>query len=708
MPKQILIDSCFGMVRTAISEGRELLDYYEESPDQGRNKGNIYRGVVKKVDAPIQAAFVKFAGGRDGFLPLRDAAGKPPKPGDSVLVQVVKDEVADKGAALTAKLSLSGRYLVYIPERDGEGGISSKISDEERAALKKILGQLRIPDGASVILRTAASDKSVEALQEDLDLLIGTHRELAEKFDAGGEPALLFREAPPALRYLREYYTDEIERVWVNQEDVLEQCRQFFHQYEPDSVSKVVLSQDGPLLFQRLGLEADVEKLSLRRVSLRSGANFVIDQTEALVAIDVNSAKAGGRGEEPKPKEAKGRGKDRRHGGDLEETVFAVNKEAAGEIARQLRLRDLGGIIIVDFIDMEQEKHRRQIEETMRKALATDKAKVKVYDISPLGIMQISRQRLRKAGHQFSHLHCESCQGRGWHPSATAGALGALRKAEEKLIGKKPGLGLSITVPYPVANRLINDFREHLNGLEKRYGCNLRVTAMPAASGDAAIVVLGGGEGGGEVRGRDSAPAPSAARQREPRQPEARPQTAAPAPGRERRQGTGKRREIAKPVEISGTETSGLDKSGIDKRGTRKSAEPAREPLREPAAEPIAHPDRIAAEGEVEGEGRGGSGGVARTGRKRGHRGGRGRRRGGENAINEGAVPGERRTPAAREKTVPQPRPVPQARSASVRTPVERPAKEASAAEGSRSRPRRRRGRGGSTKTPEAGRGAAG
>ncbi|MBW8777345.1 MAG: ribonuclease E/G [Stenotrophomonas sp.] len=170
MAKQILIDSSFGMVRTAIAEDNDLVDYYEESPEQGRYKGNIYRGVVKKVDAPIQAAFVKFAGGRDGFLPLRDAsAGKPPKPGDTVLVQVVKDEVGDKGAALTAKLSLSGRYLVYIPERDGEGGISSKITDEDRAALKKVLEDLRFPDGASVILRTAATDKSVAELQADLD-----------------------------------------------------------------------------------------------------------------------------------------------------------------------------------------------------------------------------------------------------------------------------------------------------------------------------------------------------------------------------------------------------------------------------------------------------------------------------------------------------------------------------------------------------------
>lgn len=584
MAKQILIDSYFGMVRTAIAEGQELVDYYEESPEQGRNKGNIYRGVVKRVDAPIQAAFVKFAGGRDGFLPLRDAAaGSPPKPGETVLVQVVKDEVGDKGAALTSKLSLSGRYLVYIPERDGEGGISSKITDEERAALKKAMAELQVPEGASLILRTAALDKGVAELQADLDRLIEAHREIVDKFSQGKEPGLLFREAPPALRYLREYYTEDVERIWVNQEDVLDQCRQFFYLYEPKSASKVVFSQDGPLLFQRLGLEADAEKLSSRKVALPSGANIVIDQAEALVAIDVNSAKAGGRPEEAKAK-AKGRGKGRgqRAGGDLEETVFAVNGEAAVEIARQLRLRDLGGIIIVDFIDMEQEKHRRQIEDIMRKALAQDKAKIKVYEISPLGIMQISRQRLRKAGHQFSRLGCEACQGRGWHPSPSAGAMAALRKLEERLHGKKAGQSLSVSVPYPVANKLMNEFREHVVGMEKRYGCSIKLNALPAASGEPTVAVLGGGDA---APGRDARPAEGqgpARRENRPQErqgdarqagrPEGR-QAAAGDPGR--RGGRGGERDAA-----AGSRRDGRDgrrqtpDQGRPERGERPERQP--------------------------------------------------------------------------------------------------------------------------------------
>lgn len=571
MAKQILIDSYFGMVRTAIAEGNELVDYYEESPEQGRNKGNIYRGVVKKVDAPIQAAFVKFAGGRDGFLPLRDAAaGKAPKPGDAVLVQVVKDEVGDKGAALTAKLSLSGRYLVYIPERDGEGGISSKITEEERAALKKVLEELRFPDGASVILRTAASDKSVAELQADLDRLIESHREIVDKFGKGKDPGLLFREAPPALRYLREYYTEDVERIWVNQEEVQDQCRQFFYLYEPKSASKVVLSQDGPLLFHRLGLEAEVEKLSSRKVTLPSGANIVIDQAEALVAIDVNSAKAGGRAEEPKGK-ARGKGRSNRGGGDLEETVFAVNKDAAAEIARQLRLRDLGGIIIVDFIDMEQEKHRRQIEEVMRKALSRDKAKIKVFEISPLGIMQISRQRLRKAGHQFSRLACDACQGRGWHASPSAGALAALRKLEERLHGKKAGQSLAVSVPYPVANKLMNEFRDHVIAMEKRYGGTVRLNALPMASGEPLVSVLGGGDAGV----REARPAereePAARRQPAQRQAEERGQ------GRREDRGEGRARgRVEERDQGNGEGASQRDGEGRG-RGNRQDGRRARD-----------------------------------------------------------------------------------------------------------------------------------
>jgi ribonuclease E len=534
MAKHILIDSYFGLVRTAISQGGKLLDYYEESPDQGRSKGNIYKGIVKKVDSHIQAAFVRYGGGRDGFLPLRDVSSRSGEscesgvtegggdggkesgsrnglePGDSVLVQVVKDEVGGKGAALTTRLSLSGRYLVYMPVRGGEGGISSRISDEDRAALKKSMSELQIPSGGCVILRTAALNKNTAELQADLDRLDEAYREIREQGAARKEPGLVYREAPPALRYLREYYTPDVDRIHVNQEDVLEQCRQFFYLYEPKAAAKVVLSPDGPLMFQKLGLEAEVERLSSRKVPLPSGANFVIDQTEALVAIDVNSAKSGGgaagpagsrgeahgsgRGEDKDGEEERGDGRRRR---DLEETVFAINMEAAAEIARQLRLRDLGGIIIVDFIDMEEDHHRRKVEEAMRRALASDKAKIKVFDITPLGIMQISRQRLRKAGPHFSRASCESCQGRGWHASPAASAFSALRRMEEKLQSRKGYSSLAVTAPYPVANHLLNEFRRHVLALEERHGAVIRILAAPEAAGEPAFAVqsLDAGEG---------------------------------------------------------------------------------------------------------------------------------------------------------------------------------------------------------------------
>jgi ribonuclease E len=510
--KQILIDTNFGLVRTALAEelpsgnGLALLDYYEEPPEQGRTKGNIYKGTVKKVEGHLQAAFVKYGPGRDGFLPLRDS-GKPPQAGDRILVQVVKDEVGDKGAALTTKMSLSGRYLVFLPGKDGDGGISSRLGDEDRAEMKKIMSQLRIPEGASIILRTAALHKEPEELQADVDRLAETWREIVDEAAGRKEPGLVFREAPPALRYLREYYTPDVAKIWVNQEEVLEECRRFFYVYEPKSAAKVMLSQDGPLMFHRLGVEAEVEKLSQRRVGLASGANIVIDQTEALVAIDVNSAKA-----RPEGTSRGEGGRDEDH--DLEDTVFAVNKEAAVEIARQLRLRDLGGIIIADFIDMEEEKHRRQVEEVMRKALAADKAKVKVFEISPLGIMQISRQRLRKAGPNLSKRPCETCQGRGWHVSPAAEALAALRRMEEKLHAKKTTL-LMAAAPYPVANQLLNEFREHVVALEARHACVIRISATGAHDGETLITATGAAEAGkaakpGRARAAAAASSPDA------------------------------------------------------------------------------------------------------------------------------------------------------------------------------------------------------
>jgi ribonuclease E len=543
MAKHILIDSYFGLVRTAISQGGKLLDYYEESPEQGRSKGNIYKGIVKKVDSHIQAAFVRYGGGRDGFLPLRDVSSRSGesgdaegaedeeggresgqrsslKPGASVLVQVVKDEVGGKGAALTTKLSLSGRYLVYLPVRGGEGGITSRVSDEDRAALKKSMSELQIPPGGCVILRTAALNKTTAELQADLDRLDEAYREIREQGATRKEPGLVYREAPPALRYLREYYMPDVERIHVNEEDVLEQCRQFFNLYEPKAAAKVVLSPDGPLMFQKLGLEAEVERLSARKVPLPSGANFVIDQTEALVAIDVNSAKSGGgaagssgsrgdshgsgRGDDKDGEEERGDGRRRR---DLEETVFAINMEAAGEIARQLRLRDLGGIIVVDFIDMEEERHRRKVEEAMRRALAPDKAKIKVFDITPLGIMQISRQRLRKAGPHFSRTSCESCQGRGWHASPAAAAFSVLRRMEEKLQSRKGYSSLAVTAPYPVANHLLNEFRRHVLALEERHGAVIRILADPAPAGEPAFSIqsIEGGDGKASGAGKAAA-----------------------------------------------------------------------------------------------------------------------------------------------------------------------------------------------------------
>jgi ribonuclease E len=611
MAKHILIDSGFGLVRTALTVNGKLVDYYEESPDQGRSKGNIYKGIIKKVDPHIQAAFVRYGSGRDGFLPLRDvpfrsgeeSSGKEGGgtrkkaglgPGDAVVVQVVKDEVGGKGAALTTKLSLSGRYLVYMPDSDGDGGVSSRLSDEERAAMKKALSELRIPDGAAVILRTAALNHPTEELQADLDRLLESHREIEEQAYDRKEPGLLFREAEPAYRYLREYYLPDVERIWVNQDEVLEQCRAFFNLYEPGSAAKVSLSKDGPLMFQRLGVEAEVERLSSRKVTLPSGANFVIDQAEALVAIDVNSAKSGNSRGDANGKEGAGkasRGGDRRARKDLEETVFAINMEAAQEIARQLRLRDLGGIIVVDFIDMEEDRHRRKVEEAMRRTLSHDKAKIKVYDISPLGLMQISRQRLRKAGPLFSKTSCEACQGRGWHASAASASLAVLRRLEDRVQGRG-GRSLTVTVPFPVANHLLNDFRSHVLDLEARHGVAVRILADANASGEAVFAAAPseapaggppkeaaasgerGEREGRKERGRDRGDGRSG-RQRQDGQERQERQQGQDGRNRGRDRGVPQPRPDQGPVEDASTEIASREPDGVEAFREEPNLEPA-------------------------------------------------------------------------------------------------------------------------------------
>jgi ribonuclease E len=473
IPSYIAIDASFHWIRTALVEQGVLTDVYEESPERGRLKGNIYKGVVRRIDAKIHAAFIRYGQGRDGFLPLKDAertgsgsaASKPLKEGDEILVQVLKDEVGEKGAALTTRLSLSGRSLVYLLEKEGEGGVSSRLSEEDRSRLRSVLQELKVPDGSGVILRTAALSKGVADLQADLDRLSLLEKEIRDGFSRRRDPGLLWREAPPITRYLREYWQKTFDKVWVNTEEAFAECRAFFSQHEPEDLHKVELSVHGPALFEQLGLEETLAKLESSKVPLASGANIVIERTEALVSIDVNSARSKG-GEAGK---------------EAEENLFRINCEAAAEVARQIRLRDLGGIIVVDFIDMEESGHRAELEALMKSLCSRDKAKVKVYGLSPLGLMEINRQRLRKIPETRELPICPQCHGEGHVEMGEGQALKALRLLAARMSEKPGEWGATLSLSSDAAAHLWNEHRQDLEDLEQRYASRIRLQVHPGS-----------------------------------------------------------------------------------------------------------------------------------------------------------------------------------------------------------------------------------
>jgi len=470
MPTYVAIDTCFQWIRTALVENESLTDFYEESPDRGRLKGNIYKGVIRRIDPKIQAAFVRYGQSKDGFLPLKDiqksASAQAVGEGDAVLVQVLKDEVGEKGAALTTRLSLSGRALVYLLDKDGDGGVSARLGESERSRLRAVLQELKVPEGASVILRTAALSKSLPDLQADLDRLSLVEKEIRDAFARRKDPGLLWREAPPITRYLREYWQKSFDQVWVNTEEALTECRHFFLQHEPDDVDKVKLSAQGPGLFEKLGLEAALAQLETSKVTLASGANIVIERTEALVSIDVNSA----------------RSKSDEADQELKENIFRINCEAAVEVARQIRLRDLGGIIIVDFIDMPEAKHREELEALMRAHCARDKAKVKVFGLSPMGLMEINRQRLRKIPETRELPICQVCQGSGRMEAIDGQALKALRLLAVRLAEKPGQEGGVLTVPADLAASLWNDYRRDLEELEAGHQARVGLEIQPSGN----------------------------------------------------------------------------------------------------------------------------------------------------------------------------------------------------------------------------------
>jgi ribonuclease E len=466
-------------LRVAIVDGQKLVDLDIESASREQRKGNIYKGIITRIEPSLEAAFVDYGEERHGFLPFKEVAraffksdvdvGRARiqdalREGQQVIVQVEKDERGTKGAALTTFISLAGRYLVLMPNNPRGGGVSRRIEGEERNELRDTLDQLEVPQGMSVIARTAAIGRSAEELRWDQNYLLQLWRaiESAAGLGAPGEsptadestkPFLIYLESSLVIRAIRDYYQPEIGELLIDTEEIYEQARAFMQTVMPANVGKVKLYRDDIPLFSRFQIEHQIESAYARHVNLPSGGAVVIDHTEALVAIDVNSARA-------------------TRGGDIEETALRTNLEAADEVARQMRLRDLGGLIVVDFIDMESQRNQREVETRFRDALRFDRARVQVGRISRFGLMELSRQRLRPSLEETAHINCPRCSGTGFIRGTESTALHVLRILQEEAMKENTG-AVHAQVPIDVSSFLLNEKRSEIQKLEARLKVNI-------------------------------------------------------------------------------------------------------------------------------------------------------------------------------------------------------------------------------------------
>ena len=476
MVKKMLINAChLEECRVAVvAEGLlEELDI-DINTRKEATLGNIYKGVITRVEPSLQAVFVDYGAGRNGFLSINDVhpsyfpesfegARRRPriqdvfKKDDHAIVQVNKEERYKKGASLTTNVSLAGRYLVLMPGTD-LCGVSRKIEDEdERKKLKEILKQLKLPQNMGFIIRTAGMGRTKTELVRDLEYLMKLWQSIEKNMADALRPSLLHREHDLVIRAIREHYSPDISEILVDEKEVHKKVREFFHQVMPKYEKLVKLYQEKRPLFNKYQLEEQVEQVYSKRIKLKSGGHIVIEPTEAMVTIDVNS---GGATKEK----------------DVEETAFRVNMEAAPEIARQLRLRDLGGIIVIDFIDMSQKKHRQEVEKALKAELRLDRAKTKVLKISPLGLVELSRQRLRSSLGTGEYLECPMCDGSGKVRSPEMTAVSVFRKIKSQLV-RRDASEVKAIVPVKVAEYLLNNMRGQLVELENQYSSKINIIA---------------------------------------------------------------------------------------------------------------------------------------------------------------------------------------------------------------------------------------
>ncbi|WP_166749474.1 Rne/Rng family ribonuclease [Xanthomonas cannabis] len=459
-------------LRVAIVDGQTLYDIDIEQPSKEQKKSNIYKGRITRLEPSLEAAFVDYGAERHGFLPLKEIsrdyfqAGVDHnkstirellREGQEIVVQVDKEERGNKGAALTTFISLAGRYMVLMPNSPSAGGVSRRIEGEDRAALKEALDKLDIPDDMGVIIRTAGVGRDAEELQWDLDYLLQTWKAIAEAALSKPAAFLIYQESRLIIRALRDYLRADVGEILVDTPELYADAQEFMKQVMPQSLRKLKHYTDDIPLFNRFQIESQIEGAYERNVRLPSGGSIVVDQTEALTAVDVNSSRA-------------------TKGSDIEETAFQTNLEAAEEVARQLRLRDLGGLVVIDFIDMASSKHQREVENKLQNALKYDRARVQLGRISRFGLMEMSRQRLRPSLGESSQIVCPRCDGHGRMRSVESLSLSIIRVAEEHAMKENTGQVL-VQAPVEIANYLLNEKRSALREIEQRHESPIIIVA---------------------------------------------------------------------------------------------------------------------------------------------------------------------------------------------------------------------------------------
>ena len=465
-------------LRVAIVDGQKLLDLDIESTAHQQKKGNVYKAVVTRVEPSLEAAFVDYGSERQGFLPLKeisrayftDYSGDTPmaqvriqdviKSGQELLVQVEKEERGNKGAALTTFISLAGRYLVLMPNNPKGGGISRRIEGDERAELREQIAELEFPAQHALIARTAGIGKSSDELQWDLDYLLQLWEAIHKAAEERPAAFLVYQESNLVVRAIRDYLRNDISEILIDNNEIYERAQKFMQQVMPHNLAKLKLYADNVPLFSRFQIEHQIESAFSRVAQLSAGGALVIDHTEALVTIDVNSARA-------------------TKGADIEETALQTNLEAADEIARQLRMRDLGGLIVIDFIDMVSSRNQRTVETRLTDALKSDRARVQVGRLSRFGLLEMSRQRLRPSLGESNYQVCPRCDGTGHIRGVQSSALSILRIIEEEAL-KENTEAIHAHLPVDIATFLLNEKRHEVAMIEKRLGTRVAILPNPA------------------------------------------------------------------------------------------------------------------------------------------------------------------------------------------------------------------------------------